>query len=587
MSGSNADISVRVEGGLKWALVVALICLAVYLPGFFAMPVVDRDEARFAQASRQMLESGDVVVPRIQGRDRLNKPPLIYWAQSASAGALTLGEPVKDSAWMYRVPSLLAAVASVLLVLRLGTLMFGLRVGVVAAVMLALSPVVWWEARQARSDMVLLAATTASMLGLWLCINVGKRGAVTGASPWGLALLWGGVAAGVMTKGPITPLVVLLAGISWACWVRRWRPVVSHTAPIFGVVVVVAVAAPWLFAVMQRVGPDVYWKTVFDETLGRSLAPKEGHWGPPGYHSALVWALLFPASLYIVGGLRWAVRHARRERAGAPTGVRSSRGGEAAFLLAWVVPAWIVFEAVSTKLPHYTMVTYPALALLCARAATMLPRWLTLTTRPLWARAGLVIWVVVLALYVIAGFAAAAASITRGKSIGGLGLLIDSVGVVVVLGIIVLARIWVRQRAWGRLRGLSLACAGFVLVMVGVSLPRFDALWVSRSLGQLVRLHDASGQRPLAAAVFHEDSVIFEFRGGIERIEAAEIDDWLRTNPLGLVIMPDAELDARPTLRSLGGVQGINYSKGRRVYLSLVEVAASSDGDEAPQERAQ
>src|SRR2546421_6967882 len=78
------------------ALLVVL-CLAVYLPGLAALPCVDRDEARFAQASRQMIESADYVVPRVQGRVRLNKPPLIYWLQSASARALTRGEPSSDA----------------------------------------------------------------------------------------------------------------------------------------------------------------------------------------------------------------------------------------------------------------------------------------------------------------------------------------------------------------------------------------------------------------------------------------------------------------------------------------------------------
>src|SRR4051812_21387330 len=101
MGFGELDISGWGEGGLggrlgrlnAWAAGVLLValCLAVYLPGFFAIPVVDRDEARFAQASRQMLESGDYVVPRVQGTPRLNKPPLIYWLQATAARVLTGG----------------------------------------------------------------------------------------------------------------------------------------------------------------------------------------------------------------------------------------------------------------------------------------------------------------------------------------------------------------------------------------------------------------------------------------------------------------------------------------------------------------
>ena len=116
-----------------------LLCLAVYLPGFASIPPVDRDESRFAQASRQMFESvalpegalrsgwhdGGLIVPMIQDRPRLNKPPLIYWLQAASAAAFTGGDPERDAIWMYRGPRLLGAVAAVLLTWRLGLGLFG------------------------------------------------------------------------------------------------------------------------------------------------------------------------------------------------------------------------------------------------------------------------------------------------------------------------------------------------------------------------------------------------------------------------------------------------------------------------------
>src|SRR3954469_22250603 len=106
------DISWRWSGSWMGGGLLVILCFAVYLPGLSAWPCVDRDEARFAQASRQMMESRDFVVPRVQGRVRLNKPPLIYWLQSAVARVLA-GDGL-DAIWMYRVPSLLAAIAAVL-----------------------------------------------------------------------------------------------------------------------------------------------------------------------------------------------------------------------------------------------------------------------------------------------------------------------------------------------------------------------------------------------------------------------------------------------------------------------------------------
>jgi hypothetical protein len=165
---------------------LVLLCCTVYLPGFFSIPPVDRDESRFAQASRQMFESvalpegerdaelhsGGLAVPMVGGKPRLNKPPLIYWLQGGSAAVFTGGDPLADAIWMYRVPSLVAGLVIVLATWRLGCSMFDPRVGWVGACLLAVSPVFVWEAHQARADMVMVAWTTLAMGQLWKLWNL-------------------------------------------------------------------------------------------------------------------------------------------------------------------------------------------------------------------------------------------------------------------------------------------------------------------------------------------------------------------------------------------------------------------------------
>src|SRR5207248_10091725 len=95
-------------------LVVALLC---FLPGFFTIPPVDRDEARFAQATKQMVESGDYVEIRFQAEVRYKKPVGVYWLQAAVVkAARALGFPAAlTTIWLYRIPSLLGAIGAVLL----------------------------------------------------------------------------------------------------------------------------------------------------------------------------------------------------------------------------------------------------------------------------------------------------------------------------------------------------------------------------------------------------------------------------------------------------------------------------------------
>jgi 4-amino-4-deoxy-L-arabinose transferase-like glycosyltransferase len=194
-----------------------LLCAAVYLPGMFSIPPVDRDEARFAQASRQMFESvalpdeakndamhgGGLVVPMVQDRPRLNKPPLIYWAQAASAWLWTGGDPLRDAIWMYRLPSALFATLAVLITWRIGCSMLDPRAGWAGAALLAVCPMVVWDAHQARSDQLLLACTTLALWGLWEVWSRARRG----------------------RAGWVWP-VALWIGVGWACSrrarSRRW-----------------------------------------------------------------------------------------------------------------------------------------------------------------------------------------------------------------------------------------------------------------------------------------------------------------------------------------------------------------------------
>ncbi|MFM2164427.1 MAG: hypothetical protein RL325_864, partial [Planctomycetota bacterium] len=94
------------------AWIVCVLAACAFLVGIRAVPVTDRDEPRFAQASRQMAESGrlaDWVVPRVGDEIRLKKPPLIYWVQAPTVLAATGGDPSRDAIWMYRLPSAVAA----------------------------------------------------------------------------------------------------------------------------------------------------------------------------------------------------------------------------------------------------------------------------------------------------------------------------------------------------------------------------------------------------------------------------------------------------------------------------------------------
>src|SRR5215467_14356862 len=115
------------------AILFFLLILA-WLPAVFTLPPLDRDESRFAEASRQMVETGNYIDIRFASGPRYNKPIGIYWLQSLSAAVA--GPALRDHIWVYRLPSLIGGLLSVLLLFRLGCLVASQETALLAALLL-------------------------------------------------------------------------------------------------------------------------------------------------------------------------------------------------------------------------------------------------------------------------------------------------------------------------------------------------------------------------------------------------------------------------------------------------------------------
>ncbi len=162
-------------GGLaarRWlaAPFLVALCLALYLPGFASLPVTDRDEARFAQATKQMLETGNYIDIRFQDEPRYKKPIGIYWLQALSVSVLS---PDRLTAiWAYRVPSLLGIICAVLLSWWAARPIFGRETALLAAILLAPVFTLSLESRIAKSDAVLLATVVLTQGALMRALSV-------------------------------------------------------------------------------------------------------------------------------------------------------------------------------------------------------------------------------------------------------------------------------------------------------------------------------------------------------------------------------------------------------------------------------
>ena len=574
-------------------MLLVLLCAAVYVPGLAALQPVDRDECRFAQSSRQMFESltlepmgnnapdafgvkqvardpdlhsGGLTIPMYGQTPRLNKPPLTYWLQVCSAWMLSGGDASADAMWMYRLPSAVCAMLSVLALWRMGMGMFDPRVAVMGAALLAVSPMVVWDAHQARSDQLLLLTVTVAQLALWRVWTAVPRHIhwQSFRVRWFFPMLfWVATTAGVLAKGPITPMVLGLTVVFLGWFGRDWSPVRRLRWPLGLAFLLLAVGA-WAAVVVQHFGLANYLEILNREVLLRAtVGSVEGHFAPPGTHTVLLAVLMWPGSLLTAWGVVRAVKVGlpRRERADAPGSVtgrivrtifdrRKGKRGEF-YCLAWLLPGWIAFELMTSKLPHYTMPMYPAAALLSARAVFAASAMVRRGDRSMLTRLGLGVWHII-GLAPLACFGVMVVLLGRGlvsaEQTVSFGI---AAALSAALGIAATRNVWRGRVVRGQVISIGAAVVG-----LGASMHLFaPAVAPGQGTARLMAAVEAIEgyqQRPIAS-LYGEDSVVFWTRGRVVRIDEGKLPAWIAANPTGIVIAPEA---LRAALFARGFVAG-------------------------------
>src|SRR5258705_1863437 len=338
------------------AVAFLLLCaMLFFLPGFFNIPPIDRDEARFAQATKQMVESGDFVDIRFQDDVRYKKPVGVYWLQAAAvetASALGLPRP-QARIWLYRIPSLIGATGAVLLTYWTALAFVTRRGAILAGLIMCSSVLLGAEARLAKTDAMLLFTVVAAMGALARVYLSWQRGEDPGHPPWSRpAIFWTALAGGILLKGPLILMFVGLTIVTLAILDRNaswlWR-----LRPVWGLMWLLVLVLPWFVLIFWRAGETFFTDSVGGDMLAKFVG-QESHGAPPGLYLLLFWVTFSPGAP-LAGMAAPAVWRARREPG-------------AQYLLAWLIPSWIVFELVLTKLPHYVLPLYPAIAMLTVGA---------------------------------------------------------------------------------------------------------------------------------------------------------------------------------------------------------------------------
>ena len=493
------------------AAVAGVLAFVLFFTGTASVPLIGRDEPRFAEAAREMLARGDLVVPTFGGVNRYDKPILVYWCTMAAYAVLGVGERAA------RLPSNVAGALLVALLAFWARRRWGPWSGVAAGLLLAVTLTFHLESRACTADLVTLLPATASMLTLLALLE--DRGGAGAA-----AVFWAGQALAILGKGPVGPMLAIATGVAFWAFGRRWRrwelgllaalavagwaglgPKVL-TVPLlwaltetvrdpegrarlarlrwaWGIPLLLALTLPWAAAAWKATDGAFFQVGVGKHVVARSLRPLESHGGVPGFYlltgliAAFPWFAMAPA----------AVGRAWRERAGSAT---------TRFLLAWLLGPLAVVELVETKLVHYWMGSYPAAVLLITgwlwgtrdAAGSRSPRWLL-------AAGAVLVGLVPLGVTVHLGLddlRTPAAALTA----------------VLLLGGAAAAAAW-RRDPRRALAAIVVAAALFEIGLFGVYMPRLGARLVGpRAAARALELRRPD--EPLVVYKARDDELFFE-----------------------------------------------------------------------------
>ncbi|MBI1187640.1 MAG: phospholipid carrier-dependent glycosyltransferase [Alphaproteobacteria bacterium] len=559
---AEIDLIDRLARGWRAYALIALVALAAAMPGFTRIPVTDRDEARFAQATRQMLETGDFVTIQVQDEPRHKKPIGIHWMQAAAVAATAPVTGGDNAIWAYRLPSLLGILIAALATFWGGAALVGRRAALIGAVLFSATLLASAEALIAKTDGMLCGMTALAFAAI---ARLRER---VGAGRMLALIAWTAMGVGALVKG-LTPIFVFATlAMLWA-WERRIRwaaPLLWPPGPILAALIV----APWLVAI-QLATDGAFIREAFASDVAPKLAGgQEGHWGPPGYHLALTPALFFPATLGLIPGLALAAYALR-----APQ--NNASAASIRFLIAWIVPVWLLFECLPTKLAHYVLPAYPALALLAgaglAAAVERRWRWSPALSFALFAL-GAVILVALNAYAVTLMPGDEAANARRAIQTA----LIGGAGIILALALMLLAKSL----------ALRIALALAVVLVGGWSLrdrilPEARTVLISAELQSALHRNGLDAA-PLTVIGYRETSLAFMTRTDIEMLPEA---DWEAApsnveNGDALIIACDRAEDFSAALaqRALtftprDTVAGTNYANGDELCLQVGAITAA------------
>lgn len=454
----------------RWILLFALLLFGWNLWGY---DLWAPDEPYFGEGAREMIADGEWLVPHVNGEVTTDKPPLFFWLIAIFSWPFGF-----VSSLTARLPSVLAALGTLWMTIRLGQRMANAQTGALAGALLATTYLFFDKARTAQIDSLLcclivvaLSAFEAFRAGDWS----GRRAGL---------VFWTAIAFAVLAKGPVgllLPLGIALVTLATDRQLVSWR----RFAPVSGPLTLVAITGAWVVATLLWASDYSVWQALREHFVERAIHGMH-HEQPVWYYAKVLpyalipWAFLLPGALL----LAWRRRHHEDDR----------------FLIIWGGFVVLFFTISTEKRDLYILPALPAFALLWARLVAAVAGWWPEArsakqpipgrkwiTVPQGTIGALMLLIAVAALLVAPdhGVIVPAAGLATVLALGGLGILVMAL----------------RGRPWRSIQWTGATMAIAVVVAASFLLPKLDPVKSGRQLAIVVE-HETAEARAAGEPIY-------------------------------------------------------------------------------------
>jgi 4-amino-4-deoxy-L-arabinose transferase-like glycosyltransferase len=329
-------------------LIFLAICFLIFLTGIFKIPVLDRDEARFATASKTMLLEKDFVDIKMYDEPRYKKPIGIYWLQVGAN--FIFGNTPYDDISLYRLPSILSLFSAFMFIFFRLRKILNNDISFLTIFFLIFSLLTLSEMLQAKTDGALFLTITLCNLVIYSLI---KNHSINYKEK---LIFWSALAIGILIKGPIILIFTIFPLIIFS--VIKRKNFLKEIFSYLSFILFLALVLPWFIMITIESKGAFWYESVGHDLLGKVSSGQESHGFPPGYYLITTLLLFWPGSILIYPFIKNNLKNKF---------LKIRKNDLTFFLLISFSVPYILFELISTKLPHYIYPSYLPLSILISK----------------------------------------------------------------------------------------------------------------------------------------------------------------------------------------------------------------------------